>query len=99
MFGSSISTRQAVSDIEKNVDGTPAILDFSQIDFVSRSFAHEFLRFLKRINVSIEMSGLSPDVEKWINFVKEGRASTEDECERDEITESSYSLFDPSINF
>lgn len=96
LFGSAVSTRQAVEEISKELskNSSKTVIDFKGIEFVSRSFAHEFLRFEDKN--SVEVKNLYPDVKKMFQAVRKSRFSrTWDE----EITDSSISLSDLSSHF
>ena len=100
LFGSIVSTRQAVTEIRINMnEQRSSILDFAQVNFVSRSFAHELLRLIDSSNDSIELINVSPEIQKLVDLVDQARSKDDDEREEDETTESSFALSDPTINF
>lgn len=96
LFGTTVSTRQAVQELAKRIPAkvSKVVVDFDKVEFVSRSFAHEFLHFQEKL--SVEVKNLSPDVEKMFEAV---RKSAFHRKRDDEITNSSVSLSDLSSHF
>lgn len=97
LFGSAVSTRQAVQELEKHVHSktSKVIIDFDKVEFVSRSFAHEFLRFQKK-HPAIEVQNCSKDVQKMFDTVLQSNSSASSD---EDITNSSINLSDLSSHF
>ena len=90
LLAPAISTRQAVEEIVKHLPKRPSrvIIDFEGVEFVSRSFAHEFSRFQEK-NPNIEVENRSGNVIRMFEIVVEANVSKS----RDEdITDSSINL-------
>ncbi len=100
LFGSSISTRQAVEEIARKAErSSDVVLDFCDITFVSRSFAHELLRFQDEFKAKVTLKNIQPAVQKFLDIVKQARLSSNETDEEIEITETSAILSDPTVNF
>lgn len=71
-----ISSRTSIelikSEIEKKSDTEVVILDFNNVEVISRSFAHELVLFLNS-NLSIEISNTNEPVTAIIEAVKKTR--------------------------
>ena len=94
MFEASLSTRQAVSLIANKVPKatvTEVTVDFEGITFISRSFAHEFLRFEERAPYKVKRINLEPDIQKIFKIVDASRHTSHSHWEP-EITDSAISL-------
>lgn len=101
LFGPTVSTRQAVQVIAEHVPvhAKELCVDFSDITFVSRSFAHEFLRFQEKSDISVKKSHVCKEVEKILTLVAKSRHHSKQHDHEDEITDTSMSLSDPSLVF
>src|SRR3990167_5645854 len=97
LFGSTVSTRQAVQELAKHISlkNPKVIIDFDEVEFVSRSFAHEFLRFQKK-HPAVEAQNCSKDVKKMFDTVRQSNSSTYSD---EDITNSSINLSDLSSHF
>lgn len=98
LFGTTVNTRQAVQELAKHVPqkaSKKVVVDFDKVEFVSRSFAHEFLRFQKKYP-DVEVLNLSRNVKKMFNTVRESRSSA---YSTEDITDSSINLSDLSLHF
>ena len=77
LFCPTLSTRQSVDELSKKLSvdiDTKTVIDFEGIEFVSRSFAHEFLRFEEKHFV--EVKNISSEVENMFQSVRRTRSST-----------------------
>ena len=90
LFGTTVSTRQAVQELAKQIPAkaSQVFVDFEEVEFVSRSFAHEFSRFQKT-NPTIEVMNLSKNVKKMFDVV---RQSTTASYSEEDITDSSINI-------
>ena len=72
-----VTSRKAIealsnsSSISKN---TSYVFDFSNIDFISRSFADELLHFIKKNNISVTFVNTNSNVEQIIKAVQKNRS-------------------------
>lgn len=100
LFGETISTRQAVALLAAKIPtGAKAItIDFCDITFVSRSFAHEFLRFQDQWKSSLKIVHLLPEVQSILDLVARSRRHPHRDHD-EEITNTSISLSDTSMSF
>ncbi|MDL1871187.1 hypothetical protein FBR05_03175 [Deltaproteobacteria bacterium PRO3] len=78
LFEKNISTRQALSKIKEQFapSATKIILDFSDIDFVSRSFSHELIRFSKSWEKQIEFKNLNPTIQALFSKVQAAKPTS-----------------------
>ena len=90
LFGTTVSTRQAVQEFAKQVPSktSKVVIDFDAVEFVSRSFAHECLRFQKN-HPAVEIQNCSKDVKRMFDTVRQSSSSVSDE----DITDSSINLW------
>ncbi|MBI1909652.1 MAG: DUF4325 domain-containing protein [Deltaproteobacteria bacterium] len=97
LFGTTVSTRQAVQEFAKYVPSktSKVVIDFDEVEFVSRSFAHEFLRFQKT-HPAVEIQNCSKDVKKMFDTVRRSSSSAYSD---EDITDSSINLADLSLHF
>ena len=72
MFEKNISSRQAVEKIQNQFEPAAKIivLDFAGIEFVSRSFAHELIRFSKSSEKEIEFVNFNPIIRALFSKVR-----------------------------
>ena len=63
-----LTSRDLVRDIEERYDGN-VILDFKNVEFISRSFAHELWLYMHR-HKEVEIVNTNKDIENMINAVK-----------------------------
>ncbi len=72
LFEGNISTRAAVSILASQINphAEKVILNFSNIDFISRSFSHELLRFIENSESIIEFKDLNTTVKTMLKMVK-----------------------------
>lgn len=89
-----IATRQAVEEIVKQIPkkSTKVVIDFKGVEFISRSFAHEFHRFQEK-NPAIKVENQSEDVRRMFEVVLESNPSKSWD---EDITNSSINLSDLS---
>lgn len=73
---STIATRKAIDEIRNNItlsDNRITIFNFKNIDFISRSFADEFIQFIESNNINARLFNLSPVVKEMLDAVKKNR--------------------------
>jgi anti-anti-sigma regulatory factor len=74
VFDSQISGRSAVDSIFSSLEGVHhLILDFSSIQFISRSAAHQLIStidLLQKNRVTVELLSLEPEVERMLSKVR-----------------------------
>lgn len=70
IFGKSISTRKAAVSLFQQVKNQKAVLDFTRVKFVSRSFMHELLRLKNESNIEIKLENLSEDLKAMMGIVQ-----------------------------
>lgn len=101
IFGPTLSTRQAVKVIVDRIpaDAKEVVIDFSEISFISRSFAHEFLRLQENSAVPMKTANVCGEVEQIIALVSKSREQNKPHDHDDEITDTSVSLSDHSLAF
>jgi hypothetical protein len=63
------------SQLDFSSIGKDLVFDFSGIVFISRSFAHEFLQFIKSENLNIQFSNTTANVEAMFKAVKHSATS------------------------
>ena len=75
LFDTQISSRSAVDSVFSDLQGIQHIeLDFSAIQFVSRSAAHQLISTvdqLQKSRITVEMQSLHPEVSKMLAKVRE----------------------------
>lgn len=72
-FGSNIFTRKTISAFFEKINsqkGTETILDFSDIKFISRSCADEYLKEKEKSKINISEINMSNEVCSMFNAVK-----------------------------
>ena len=101
LFGSTLSTRQAVQAIAERIPDSAkeVLIDFNEITFISRSFAHEFLRFQEKSDIRIKTANVRGEAKQILALVDESRRRDKRHDHEDEITNTSISLSDPSLVF
>ncbi|GEM_PF-2686415 len=101
LFGPTLSTRQVVTVITDHIPtrAKEVCVDFSEITFVSRSFAHEFLRFQETSDIPIKRSHFSQEVQQIFTLVDKSRRQHKQHDHKDEITDTSIRLSDHSLAF
>ncbi len=70
---SHISTRKAINKLRKNVKLKAKeyyIFDFSNITFISRSFADEFLKYLKTAGIKWQFKHINKNVSSMLKAVQ-----------------------------
>lgn len=74
LFESQISGRSAVDSIFSSMEGVHhLVLDFSSIQFISRSAAHQLISkidLLQKDRVTIELLSLEPEVKRMLSRVR-----------------------------
>ena len=74
-----ISSRKSISIIKNKVDfettGRDITFDFSEIVFISRSFAHEFIKFTKTEKLNVEFINTNSNVGAMFAAVKKTEIS------------------------
>ena len=74
LFDNQISSRSAVDSVFSDLDGVHHIeLDFSTIQFISRSAAHQLISTideLQKSRITVEMQCLLPEVSKMLTKVR-----------------------------
>lgn len=74
-----ISSRKSISILKKQVDftttGRDIIFDFSEIVFISRSFAHEFIKFAKSNNLNFDFANTNINVSAMFAAVRKTETS------------------------
>jgi len=72
IFEKNISMRQTVAQIQRQFDPDAKIvvLDFSDIEFVSRSFVHELIRFSKSSEKEIDFTNMNSIIQALFSKVK-----------------------------
>lgn len=75
-FSNSISTRTAVENLFKNLIADELIIDFSDINFISSSAAHQVVIEIKRLEdrkISVKCENLNSDVCRMMELSKTDR--------------------------
>ena len=87
IFEGNISTRAAVALInhEIKIDIDKIILDFANIDFISRSFTHELLRFIENHERKVEIANTKKSVKDMLALVKSAKVKTKQEISNSTI--------------
>ena len=71
-FPSVISTRKAISNLSDNLflnTEDDYLFDFSEIAFISRSFADEFVKYLKNSDISWQLCNMNANVKAMLDVV------------------------------
>ncbi|ERM80133.1 hypothetical protein P872_14540 [Rhodonellum psychrophilum GCM71 = DSM 17998] len=75
IFDKQVSSRSAVDSVFSGISGVHHIvLDFSSIEFISRSAAHQLICAVDQLQnsrITVEMISLFPDVIQMINKVRQ----------------------------
>ncbi len=77
-FPSHISTRRAINKLSKNVKLKAKeryIFDFTNITFISRSFADEFLKYLKTADIKWQFKHINKNVSSMLKAVQHSQES------------------------
>jgi hypothetical protein len=77
-FPSYISTRKAINKLSKNVKlkaKAHYIFDFTNITFISRSFADEFLKYLKTADIKWQFKHINKNVSSMLKAVQHSQES------------------------
>jgi hypothetical protein len=88
-YPSTISTRKAISILKDQiilVSGDKYIFDFLGISFISRSFADEFLKYLKRSEVKWSFKNANANIKATLNAVKKSQEGTRSDTNYVSIT-------------
>lgn len=73
-IGNDIRTRARINEISSLMRlGVFYVLDFSLVDFISRSFADELINLMEDSNNRISVIGTNKEIESMIAIVKNGR--------------------------
>ena len=93
LFDGNISTRAAVSliDHQMNPKAKKVILNFSNIDFISRSFTHELLRFIDKNDREIELIHIQSQVKTMLKMVKASKHTTSENIDDSTVIKLSES--------
>ena len=79
-FPAYISSRKSInilkSQIDFNIIGRDIEFDFSDIVFISRSFAHEFIQYTKFEKLNAEFSNMNTNVSTMFSAVKKSEVSS-----------------------
>ncbi len=74
-----ISSRKSISIIKEQIDfnvtGRDISFDFSEIVFISRSFAHEFIKFAKSNNLNFKLINTNTNLSAMFASVKKTETS------------------------
>lgn len=71
-----ISTRKAITNLSTQVRlgaKNEYIFDFTDIVFISRSFADEFLKFLKSANIKWQLKNINSNIQSMLDVVKKSQ--------------------------
>ena len=74
-----ISTRKSINNLSSNVRLTAKesyILDFSGVSFISRSFADEFITYLKSADVVWKIKNANNNIKAMLDAVQKSQKST-----------------------
>jgi hypothetical protein len=77
-FPKTIATRKAISVLKNEIDlikGNVYEFDFSNITFISRSFADEFLKFIKSAEIDWVLKKMNSNVKAIIEAVRNTQES------------------------
>jgi len=78
-FGSLLAVRRTVSELLADVpDDASLELDFSGVEFMSRSFCDELLARLERRSAPYQLSGTGASVAQMLATVREHRAHVDE---------------------
>ena len=88
-YSSVIATRKAISLLKSNIalqEKEQYVFDFSNISFISRSFADEFLKYLKSANIIWEIKNANSNIKAIIEAVRKTQESTNSNYDHIAIT-------------
>ena len=74
-----ISSRKSINilkQIDFNAIGRDIIFDFTEIVFISRSFAHEFIEFSKKNNLNVKLENTNTNLNAVFSAVKKTETSS-----------------------
>ena len=77
VLSTNLALRETAASFVMYIEGLPnpeVILDFSHVETISRSFAHEYCTRKREIHKRISEVNVSPDVSKMFAVVVESRA-------------------------
>ena len=78
-YSSVIATRKAISLLKSKIvlqENQHYIFNFLNISFISRSFADEFLKYLKSANINWEIKNTNSNIKAIIEAVRKSQEST-----------------------
>lgn len=74
IIGNDIRTRARIHELERRIqEGNEYILDFSNVHFISRSFADELLSFMERSTSPIVYSNANREISQMLTIVRSNR--------------------------
>lgn len=74
IIGDDIRTRTRIHEIESRIKpGNEYILDFSNVRFISRSFADELISFIEQSPAKIEYSNANREISQLLAIVRNNR--------------------------
>jgi len=74
---STITSREAINIISKNnnfIARKKYVINFNQIDFISRAFADELFAFIEAKNITASFTNVNSRVSEILNAVKKNRS-------------------------
>lgn len=75
-IGCDIRTRARINEISSLMNSEESyVLDFSLVEFISRSFADELINMMEDCKGRISIIGTNKEIESMIAIVKDGRDS------------------------
>lgn len=93
MYGDSISSRDAARKIaEQLINKSIFAVDFDHVRFISRSFAHEFITQLEKIDMEIHILNKNKEVDAIMALVQKSRqeGGISKTTSRIEVTDPSF---------
>jgi hypothetical protein len=88
-----IATRSAILDITSNISFQSEIhyiFDFSEVIFISRSFADEFYKHLIKYKIKWSLKNANKNVENMLKVVSKQKTNKLRECNFKEISFTSF---------
>ena len=88
-YPSIIATRKAISILKAEISlikGENYVFDFSNISFISRSFADELLKYIKTSDINWEFSNTNTNIQAILNAVKKSHENTRSDFDYVAIT-------------
>lgn len=70
-----------IEKMSKKISRDNVYLDFSNVDFISRSFADELLNIIEKTK-RIKIANLNPDLKKFLQIVKKTKEKTKKKIEK-----------------